>query len=166
MMGYSTRVLVVDDDEWVGQLIVEHLEAQHFSAVAVTDGLQALRELHHRPFDAVITDLDMPYLDGLDLLCQCHLVWPQLPVVLMSGNLLDMVWPAMAQGAVACLSKPVDMRNLIHVLSEAISHTGDPRSSQADMISHMLEAQRHWILSMGAADRSRPSRFVEDESHS
>ncbi|MDI3464853.1 MAG: hypothetical protein OJF50_003674 [Nitrospira sp.] len=141
MMGYGKRVLVADDEESVGRLLVEQLELHYFAAVVAADGLRALRELHQRHFDAVITDLHMPYLDGLDLLRQCQMVWPQLPVILMSGHLLDTVWPAMAQGAFACLPKPVDTEQLIHVLSEA-THTGDTRSGHVDMFSHRLEARR------------------------
>jgi DNA-binding NtrC family response regulator len=144
MMGYGKRVLVADDEESVGHLLVGQLESHYFAAVAVADGLQALRELHQRHFDAVITDLHMPYLDGLDLLRQCHLMWPQLPVILMSGNLLGTVWPAMAQGAFACLPKPVDTEQLVHVLSEA-AHRGDPRSSHVDMLPHRGEPDDAWL---------------------
>lgn len=144
MTAYGKRVLVVDDEEQIGQLLVEYLEMHYVAAVAVADGLQALKELHNLHFDAVITDLHMPYLDGLDLLRQCHLVWPQLPVILMSGHLLDIVWPAMAHGASACLPKPIDPEKLISVLSEAISGLDDSRSGQGDMLPHLLEAQRRW----------------------
>lgn len=140
-MGYGKRVLVADDEESIGHLLVGQLELHYFAAVAVADGLQALKELHQRHFDAVITDLHMPYLNGLDLLRQCHLVWPQLPVILISGNLLGTVWPATAQGAFACLPKPVDTEQLIHVLSEA-THRGDPRSSHIDRLPRRLEARR------------------------
>ena len=141
MMGYGKRVLVVDDEESVGRLLVGQLELHYFAAVAAADGLRALRELHQRHFDAVITDIYMPYLDGLDLLRQCQLVWPQLPVILISGHLLGTVRPEMAQGAFACLPKPVDTEQLIHVLSEA-ANTGDTRSGHVDMFSHRLEARR------------------------
>jgi two-component system chemotaxis response regulator CheY len=154
MMGYGKRVLVVDDEESIGRLLVEHLELHYFAAVAAADGLRALRELHHRHFDAVITDLHMPYLDGLDLLRQCQLVWPQLPVILMSGNLLDTVGPVMAHGAFACLPKPVDTEKLIHVLSEA-THTGDTRSGHVDLFSPRLEAQRCLV----------PGGTLTEESH-
>ena len=146
MMAYGKRVLVVDDEEQIGNVLVEYLEMPHFAAVAVADGLQALRELHRRHFDAVITDLHMSYLDGLDLLRQCHLVWPQLPVIVMCGNLPGIIWPAMAQDAFAYLPKPVDTEQLIHVLSEAITNTGDPRSSQVEMLSQRLEAERCWAV--------------------
>ncbi|MBS0181504.1 MAG: response regulator [Nitrospira sp.] len=146
MMGYGKRVLVVDDEKQVGRLLVRHLELHYFAAVAVANGLQALGALHQRHFDAVITDLHMPYLDGFDLLRQCHLIWPRLPVILMSGNLSGVVRPTTAQGAFAYLSKPVDIEKLIHVLSEAFTHTDDSRSSQIDMLSHMPEAQRCWAV--------------------
>ncbi len=121
MIRNIKRVLVVDDDERVRFCLAEYLVSHQFAVVTVTDGLQALRELHRQQFDALITDLYVPYFDGFDLLCQCHLVWPELPVILMSGNLLDIVGPAMAHGAYACLPKPVDAGKLIHVLSEAIA---------------------------------------------
>lgn len=123
MTGYGKQVLIADDEELIGRFFAEYLTARQFAVTVVTDGLQALRELHHRHFDAVITDLHLPYLDGLDLLCQCHLVWPQLPVILISGNLFDVIGSAMAKGAYACLPKPVDPAHLIHVLKEAIPHT-------------------------------------------
>ncbi len=82
MGRHTKRVLVVDDEEGECPCLAEHLASHQFAVVTVTDGLQALRELHRQQFDAVITDLHVPYLDGLDLLCQCHLVWPELPVIL------------------------------------------------------------------------------------
>lgn len=161
MMGYGKRVLVVDDEEQIGHVLVEYLEMHHFAVVAVADGLQALKELRRRHFDAVITDLHMPYLDGLDLFRQCHLVWPQLPVILMSGNLFDTIRPAMAQGPYACLPKPVDPKKLIYVLSGAISDSDDLRSDQGDRIIHMLEAQP--VLE-GARDIWESGGFTEDKA--
>lgn len=121
MIRESTCVLVVDNEATVRHLIIEHLERHSIAAVAVEDGLQALRLLHERPFDAVITDLSVPYFDGFDLLCQCQLVWPQLPVILMSVSLADEILQlAIMEGAAACLPKPVDTGKLIDVLREVI----------------------------------------------
>ena len=121
MMVDNTCVLVVDDEETVHRLIIEQLEQYSITVVAAKDGLQALRALHERPFDAVITDLSVPYLDGFDLLCQCHLVWPQLPVILMSVSLVEEILQlAMMEGAAACLQKPVNTGKLIDVLREVI----------------------------------------------
>lgn len=139
MMTYGKRVLVVDDEEHIGHLLVGCLEMHYFAAVAVADGRQALRELHRRHFDAVITDLEMPYLDGLNLLCQCHLVWPQLPVILLTGDSDDVTGLAMVHGAYACLSNPVDIKKLLSVLSEAVSDSEPLQSGREGRIIHMLE---------------------------
>ncbi|MHC9061689.1 response regulator [Nitrospira sp. CMX1] len=125
MTVHRTCVLVVDDEETVRRLIGEYLEQHAITVVAVEDGLQALRVLHERSFDAVITDLYVPYLDGFDLLCQCRLVWPQLPVILMLGSLVDeIVQLALIEGAAACLPKPINTRKLIEVLREVIMRPG------------------------------------------
>ncbi|UVT21644.1 MAG: response regulator [Nitrospira sp.] len=142
MSGYGRRVLIVDDEEAVRRLLLEQLEPHRFVVVAVADGLRAWRELHRRHFDAVITDLHMPYLDGLDLLHQCHLVWPELPVILMSGSFAtDIVELAMTQGAAACLPKPVEREKLIHVLNEVVPDRLTPHPDQTGITSHQLEME-------------------------
>ncbi len=142
MSGYGRRVLVVDDEEAMRRLLLEQLEPHRFVVVTVADGLRAWRELHRRHFDAVITDLHMPYLDGLELLHQCHLVWPELPVILMSGSLVtNIVELAMTQGAAACLPKPVERERLFHVLNEVIPDRLVSLPDQTDITCHKLEME-------------------------
>ena len=121
MVGYGKRVLVVDDEEALRNLLAEQLQQYEFVVVAVADGLKALGELQRRHFDAVITDMQMPHLNGLDLLRQSRLVWPNLPVILMSGNYEDIVGLAMARGAYACVPKPVDIGHLLDLFQRAMS---------------------------------------------
>ncbi|MDR4471009.1 MAG: response regulator [Nitrospira sp.] len=120
MMSAGKQVLVADDG-LMGSRLTEHLSTSQVTVVTVTDGLQALRALHNRHFDAVITDQQLPYFDGLDLLGQCHLVWPELPVIILSFRLFEVMGPARAKGAYACLLKPVDTETLLYVLSEAMA---------------------------------------------
>lgn len=125
MMGDGKQVLVAGA-ELMGRCLADSLATSQVTVVAVTDGLQALRTLHNSHFDAVITDQHLLYLDGMDLLGQCHLVWPELPVILLSARPFEVVEPAMAKGAYACLPKPIDTDRLIQVLSEAMTR---PRSA-------------------------------------
>jgi len=113
IMGSADKHVLVANEERIGRCLAEYLTAYQMAVVVVTDGLQALRALHVCPFDAVITDQHLPYFDGLDLLGQCHLLWPELPVILMSAQLFEVVGPARAKGAYACLAKPVDCETLI-----------------------------------------------------
>lgn len=125
MNGKEKSILVAEEDP-AGNLLAKRLAMHHFKVVAVTDGLQALRELHNRHFDAVIADVHLPYFDGFDLFRQCHLVWPELPVVLLSSHTPEVVEPAVAQGVYAFLPKPIDVGKLICVLSEAIACQASP----------------------------------------
>lgn len=120
MNGKGKSILVAEEDQ-AGCLLEKRLTTHHSKVVAVTDGLQALRELHNGHFDVVITDVHLPYFDGLDLLSQCHLVWPELPVVLLSGHSPEIIEPAVVQGAYAGLPKPINIGKLIYILKEAIA---------------------------------------------
>lgn len=132
MVGSNKQVLMVEDVGPGCLCLAEYLTSNQLTVVSVSDGLQALKELHRHQFNAVITDIHVPYLDGLDLLCQCHLVWPKLPVILLSENLFNIVRPLMAHGAYACLPKPVEPKRLLQVLSEALSDTVGMSVSRAD----------------------------------
>ena len=66
--GGGARILVVDDDPQVRQPLLLNLRRQGYCAEGAEDGLQALHHLQHGQFDVVLTDLQMPRLDGLALL--------------------------------------------------------------------------------------------------
>ncbi|MBS0181986.1 MAG: response regulator [Nitrospira sp.] len=126
MIGYGKRVLVVGDEEFVDSFLIGELDLHCFVVATVADGLQALNELRRRHFDAVIAYVQTPNLNGLALLYQCRLVWPQLPIILVSEPHEDVVDLAINRGAYACLAKPVETRKLIHVVSGALAHIVDP----------------------------------------
>lgn len=119
MTGNGTRVLVVDDDEDVRQAITDRLEQVGFAVVQACDGLHALAELHRRHFGVVVTDCNMPHLNGLDLLRQCQLAWPGTPVIIMSAGLDDTDELAAARGAFECLRKPFEANRLTALVCQA-----------------------------------------------
>jgi CheY-like chemotaxis protein len=120
MIGAGKRVLVVEDDKAVRCLLIELLERHGFRAVAISNGMVAVRLLHHDHFDVVITDLNSPFMDGLDLIRYVDQRWPELPVILMSGNSGEFGRSPMAMGGAACISKPVDTEKLLHTLGQAL----------------------------------------------
>jgi DNA-binding response OmpR family regulator len=123
MIGYDKRVLVVDNEKAIRELLAAQLEQHEFLVVQAGDGLEALSELQKRHFHAMITDERMPYLDGLDLLWQSRLTWPNLPVILLSDNHEQIAEFAAARGAYACLPKPVDVRQLMSLLSAVMEQS-------------------------------------------
>lgn len=109
------RLLVVEDNEPLRELMCAALEALFQEAVGVGDGDSALAQLEAADgqFDLVVLDLRMPTRNGLDVLSEAHRRWPQLRVIVASGAAPEgVVQTARATGARAVLQKPFKLSAL------------------------------------------------------
>ena len=81
------RVLVVDDSVMTRTLERTILESAGYSVVVATDGAHALELLSHSPIDAIVSDVEMPRMDGLELTAALRQDerWRHLPVVLVTS---------------------------------------------------------------------------------
>ena len=79
-------LLVVDDDDLIREATVVLLQQHGWTAVAARNGAEALLILERRAVDVVLTDVNMPVLDGWQLAAQVAQRWPSLPVVFMTGD--------------------------------------------------------------------------------
>jgi CheY-like chemotaxis protein len=116
MIGYGKRALVVDDTETMRLLLAEVLGQQGFAVAQACDGVQALCEMQQHHFDVVVTDYHMPRLDGLDLLRQSQMAWPEIPVILFSEIEWDKSDLVEARGAFAWIRKSSDPGVLLSML--------------------------------------------------
>lgn len=80
------RILVVDDDTDVRDLVCRMLEQNGYEAVAAKDGRQALERLSLLPPDLVITDVVMPDVDGFEVLLKLRHLAPGVETMVMSGG--------------------------------------------------------------------------------
>ena len=78
------EILIVDDDEIIRETLFELLSASYNCATAET-AEQALHKLANVPFDVVLTDISMPGLSGSELLRRVRELYPQTPVIMISG---------------------------------------------------------------------------------
>ncbi len=120
----SNKVLVVDDKQMMRDSVGSTLQRAGYSVVAASDGGSALSMVaKHRPA-AVITDLKMPEMDGLELLSRLRQADDQLPVVLMTayGSVNDAV-AAMKKGAFDFIQKPFEGDQLVMVMRRAVEHS-------------------------------------------
>ena len=113
----ARRVLVVDDDSEVRQTHSEQLRLQGFEVSEAVDGLSAWIEIRQNPPDAVLLDLAMPRLGGLETLKAIRAFKPSIDIVIVTG-LADPEMHARARelGAVAVLTKPVGGPQLVKAL--------------------------------------------------
>ena len=120
-IGISSRILVVEDEDLIREMLVMALEEEGYEVVAVTDGQAALSFLQEseptdgqHPFDMLILDLMLPAINGLDI---CRLLRHQgnpIPILILSakGSETDRVL-GLEVGADDYLTKPFSMRELI-----------------------------------------------------
>lgn len=115
------KVLVVDDDEHILEVLEARLTASGLSVITTKDALEALEALKREPIHLVISDVRMPKMGGMDLLREILTRWPSVPVILLTayGTIPDAV-EAMKMGAVDYLTKPFDGRELVKKIKDLI----------------------------------------------
>lgn len=129
MEGYGKRVLIADDEESVRRLVAIVLEPAGYIVHAAVDGVEALGEMKKRRFDAVISDFHMPRLDGEQFLLLCRLMWPDIPVLLLSAELRELPASLKQQGVHILVSKPFSPPILLQALHTSISLADSDQAS-------------------------------------
>jgi two-component system response regulator HydG len=119
-MGKKGRILVVDDEASARSGLEKLLRAADYEVDTAEDGAVALTLVHERPFDAVVSDLQMPNLDGMQLLAKLREEDKDLPVILATafGDLATAV-AAMRAGAADYIVKPIDFDALLVSIERA-----------------------------------------------
>jgi DNA-binding response OmpR family regulator len=116
-----TRVLVVDDDPNVVEVIAANLEAEGYAVDTASNGLQAWELLQAGGFDVVLLDWMLPGRSGIDLLTDLRAdpATHDLPVVVLSAKARDEeIWAGWQAGANYYLTKPFRLEQLLYYLKE------------------------------------------------
>ena len=117
--GERPRVLVVDDESIIAQLIADVLGGEGFDVDTAPHGLAALDRLANRTYDVVLSDLRMPELDGLGLFREIEQRYPELlrRFVFITGTSEHTDYQGFIDDVkVPVLTKPFDMMNLVRVV--------------------------------------------------
>lgn len=117
----GTRVLVVDDEAFIQQLIGEVLRTEGYDVTAVSNAEEALPIALREPFDLVLTDVDLPGLDGLELIGQLRANDPNLTTMVVTGHgSLELALQALQVGAQGFILKPFPIENLRQTVRETL----------------------------------------------
>jgi two-component system alkaline phosphatase synthesis response regulator PhoP len=117
----SKRILVVDDEKGIRFLLYEALLREGFEVTLASDGQESLEKLQGDNFDLVITDINMPRLDGIEMLKNMKKTGRKEKVIIMTGNPSTLRLPHKdLPHIVSQLRKPFMIESLLSVVTAAM----------------------------------------------
>jgi CheY-like chemotaxis protein len=125
-MGHGQRVLFIDDEQILVELGRRMLNLLHYQCVAFSSAEDALLAVTANPlgFEAVITDLTMPHMTGVELANKLVKVHPGLPIVLATGNISGLDMDLLKQsGIVQILQKPYTVHEVAALMQRILSES-------------------------------------------
>ena len=129
----AIRVLVVDDEKDFASAIVAQLARRGFQASAAFSGPEALESIQADDYDAVVLDLKMPGMDGLETLQKIRRIAPHLEVIVLTGHgTVAAGIGGMQLGAADFLQKPVHIQTLCTAIEAAVERSGGRQSGETD----------------------------------
>ena len=127
------RVLVVDDEKDFATAVVERLKRRGLLAAAAFGGREALESVSENEYDAVVLDLKMPGMDGLETLRAIRQMDPDIQVLVLTGHgTVSAGVDGMQLGAADFLQKPVSIETLCASIEAAADQSRFGRHSRLD----------------------------------
>jgi two-component system response regulator HydG len=152
----NPRALIVDDEPAECELVRDALNHAGFDAQSVQNPAAALELLSTRPFDVVLTDLNMPGMNGTELCRRIVEAVPHVPVVLVTAfGSIDSAVDAMRAGAYDFLTKPFDVDSVALVLRRALEHRALQR--EVDALRRVVDTSQRYGGLLGT---SQPMREI------
>ena len=139
------RVLLVDDEEEFVETLAQRLEVRDLEVATALDGAQALARLEEREIDVVVLDLQMPGVDGIQVLRRIKESRPLIEVIMLTGHAtVETAIQGMKLGAFDFLIKPTETGDLLEKIARAFRRKSeqDQRIRQAEI--DQIVKRRGW----------------------
>lgn len=115
-----SNLLIIDDEKAIRKTLVEILGFEGYVIEEASDGEEGLRLFAGKPFDAVLCDIKMPKMDGMEFLEKARQSNPDVPVIMISGHgNIETAVEAVKKGAFDYISKPPDLNRLLITIRNA-----------------------------------------------
>ncbi len=130
--GY--RILILDDEDVLGEVLSQALKNSGFRTKAVTTVDDAISAVDQESFDAILSDIYLPEKSGFDLFEHARQNHPDLPFVFITGNpSLDMAIDSLKQGAYDFLAKPIQIKELVSKMHEVLEKSRQNRLERVSL---------------------------------
>ncbi len=157
-MTTSTRILVVDDEEQMRDLLAKVLERNGYQVTVMSNGTSALSYLEDEPVDLVLTDVRMPGIDGMEALRSIKELRPETVVIIMTGfGSIDQAVQAVKDGAYDYINKPFKIEEMLLTIQKAL----DDRRLQHEVTTLRQEVRtRYHFASLIGKSRAMQEVFA------
>ena len=119
------RVLVVDDEPLIVEILTDFLSAQGYEVVGAHGAADAFTMMEVSPPDVLLLDITLPLVDGMTVLRRVRALYPDLRVVMVTANADEEVArDALRRGAFDYVVKPFDFEYLARVVGAAVAQGG------------------------------------------
>lgn len=113
-------ILVIDDERSIRNVLKEILNNEGYKVEESADGEDGLEKFSTKDFDAVLCDIKMPKLDGIEFLQKANELKPEVPIIIISGHgNIDTAVDAVKKGAYDYIAKPPDLNRLLITIRNA-----------------------------------------------
>jgi ATP-dependent Lon protease len=131
----KARILVVDDEEIARKNLEHTLRKEDYVVVTAANGLEALEKLDTAHFDAILTDLKMEKINGIDLLEKARIRYPDCRVIMITAyGTVDSAVEAMKKGAFHYITKPFKLDEVRGIVREALDKSTSTISSRGSVL--------------------------------
>lgn len=158
----ASKILVIDDDEEIAQLVCLWIERKGYEAIVAKNGLEGLRELHRERPDLVILDVMMPEMDGWDV-CQRIREISDVPIIFLTAKAetADKIM-GLNLGADDYMTKPFEFSELVARVEAALRRAGGaadwtPALFEDDGL--VVDFQNHQVFRDGQNVKLSPTEF-------
>ena len=143
-----TKILIIEDDFMIAESTQTLLKYQGFEVEWVNNGIDGLKLLQQSEFDAVLLDLGLPLMDGMQVLKQIRQIQPSLPVLIISArDQLQQRVDGLNQGADDYLIKPYEFDELIARIHALLRRSGkEQQVNQQHILTYgelVLDVEQH-----------------------
>lgn len=151
--------LIADDDKVLVKTLQTGLSkfSDKFEAIYVHDGLEAMNVLNSKPIDILVTDIQMPMMDGLVLLAFMQGSFPNIPCIIMTSHGTSELKTQLKKDILHFIDKPVkpdELGNMILSAFEKKGSKGNQKIGIADLLSLIMMGKKTCIFKLRAEDNT------------
>jgi two-component system OmpR family response regulator len=156
----KANILVVDDEAGVRDMLADALRMQGYAAATAADGHAALREIYEGDFDLIISDVNMPKVNGFELLERMRAAGNETPVILLTarGDRAD-VAVGFRAGADDYVTKPFGLEELLLRVEARLKHLLNSQREVLEVGPIRLDEDAHQVTVDGVAVELSPTEF-------